>query len=184
MTSFDLGADDTIFPDLPLWRDMRVIRSTDPVALPFQDKSYSVVLSCGVFEHVTEGDKPGDEIGSLREIARVLEPDGLFLIYQLPQRSAWQEALIRRFRLGYSHPRRFSRREIAELLSENGFDVERVRHANMVPKNLSGMPPTVKSWHSRLTPALAALDALASRLPGLNLLSGTLEVTARSRCTE
>ena len=184
VTSFDLGADDTRFPDLPFWRDMRVVRTTDPISLPFADTSYSAVLSCGVFEHVTEGDTPGDEIGSLREISRVLEPGGAFLVYQLPQRSAWQEALIRQFRLGYSHPRRFSKREIAEILTENGFAVERVRHANMVPKNLSGMPPTVKSWYGRLTPALAALDALTSRLPGLNLLSGTLEVTARSGCTK
>ena len=179
VTSFDLGTDDVKFPDLPLWRGLHVVRTTDPIALPFAAGSFTAVLSCGVFEHVTEGDTPGDESASLREIFRVLRPDGLFFVYQLPQRQAWQEALIRRFRLGYSHPRRFSRREIVAILSENGFVVQRVRHGNMVPKNLSGMPGWIKSGYRHATPILALCDTLCCRVPGLNRISGTLEVVAR-----
>ena len=179
VTAFDLGTEDIKLPDLPLWRGLQVVRTTDPIVLPFAAGSFAAVLSCGVFEHVTEGDTPGDEIASLREIFRVLRPGGLFFVYQLPQRTAWQEALIRRFGLGYSHPRRFSRREIAALLSENGFVVQRLRHGNMVPKNLSGMPAPLKNWYRHAAPILALCDTLFCRAPGLNLLSGTLEVTAR-----
>src|SRR4051812_8195121 len=105
VTAFDIGAADAALPDLPLTRDLRVIRTTHPTTLPFADTEFDVVLSCGVLEHVDELSRPGNELISLNEIHRVLRPGGWFAIYQLPQRHAWQEALNRRLGVGYSHPR-------------------------------------------------------------------------------
>jgi hypothetical protein len=57
-------------------------------------------LSCGVRGHLDKFGQPGNEVESLRQIARVLRPSGHFLIYQLPQRLTVQEAIARAVKCG------------------------------------------------------------------------------------
>ncbi len=180
VTPFDIGPADARLPDVPLTQALPLImHSLDPVSLPFDAASFDVVLSCGVLEHVDELSQPGNELKSLAEISRVLRPGGLFLIYQLPQRYAWQEAVIRRLRLGYSHSRRYHASEIAAMLQSAGFQVQRIRRANLIPKNLTGMPAGVRRLYNRFSRALIGLDGWLCRIPGLNRLAGVLEVKAR-----
>src|SRR5215210_4587981 len=80
VTPFDIGTPETILPDIPLCRRLSVVRSAERTTLPFEDAAFDYVLSCGVLEHVEEGNMPGDEVRSLQEIARVLRPNGIFLI--------------------------------------------------------------------------------------------------------
>src|SRR5579862_6647551 len=115
VTPFDIGDVDKRLPNIPLCRDLEVVRTTHPTDLPFGDGSFDAVLSCGVLEHVDEFSAPGNEVKSLREISRILRPGGHLLIYQLPQRYAWMEAIVRRLRLGYAHPRRYTLAEITGM---------------------------------------------------------------------
>jgi SAM-dependent methyltransferase len=178
VTSFDIGeAPPAGGPNLGL--ALSVVRASHPTALPFADQSFDAVLSCGVLEHVDEFSAPGNERASLEEIARVLRPGGAFLIYQLPQRYAWQEAIIRRLRLGYAHPRRYTIGEITRLLQSTGYIVGRVRRANLLPKNLTGMPEGIRTAYSRMSKALLGLDRGLCAIPGLAHLAGVLEITAR-----
>jgi SAM-dependent methyltransferase len=179
VTAFDVGTLDAALPDLPLTRGLRVVRTTHPTRLPFEDASFDVVLSCGVLEHVDEFSQPGNELLSLKEIHRVLRPHGWFSIYQLPQQHAWQEAISRRRGVGYSHPRRFTAREIRALLERTGFRIRRLRRNNMFPKNLTGMPESVRTLYSRVARGIVGLDGLLSRAPGLNRIAGVLEVLAQ-----
>jgi len=189
VTAYDIGEPDERLPDLPLGRELEVIRTPHPTALPFTDGQFEAVLSCGVLEHVDEFSQPGNERISLREIARVLrspdpvsgKPGGIFLIYQLPQRYAWQEAVIRRLKLGYAHPRRFTAAEIRHVLAETDYEVLRVRRANLIPKNLTGMPQRVRQLYNRVGRSFITLDGWLSNLPFLRHLAGVLEVTARRR---
>lgn len=179
VTAFDVGEPDKHLPDLPLTRNLGVIRSTHPTQLPFPDDAFHTVLSCGVLEHVDEFSEPGNEVISLREIRRVLKPDGHFLIYQLPQQYTWQEAVTRTLRLGYSHPRRFTEREIRKLLHLTGYRVERLIRNNMLPKNLTGVPNGVRSLYSRFSSIILRADAALSAVPLLNRLAGVMEIVAR-----
>jgi SAM-dependent methyltransferase len=176
VTAFDI---ESKLPDIELCRGLDVVCATHPVNLPFEDQTFDCILSCGVLEHVDEYSEPGNEKKSLRELARVLRPDGYLLIYQLPQRHAWQEAIIRRLRLGYAHPRRYSASEITEMLREAGYTVLRIRHANLIPKNLTGMPQIIRATYSRASRVLIALDGILCRIPVLNRFAGVLEVTAQ-----
>ena len=178
VTAFDIGPADKTLPDIPVCRGLQVVRTQHPTKLPFEDASFNAVLSCGVLEHVDEFSEPGNESKSLAEIARVLRPGGAILIYQLPQRYAWQEAIIRRFRLGYAHPRRYTAGEIAQMLHRVGFQVKRIGRANLVPKNLTGMPSQLRALYSRLSRPLIAADMLLVRVPLLNQLAGVLEIAA------
>jgi SAM-dependent methyltransferase len=181
VTPYDLGQPTDRLPDIPLCRTIEVIRTPYPTALPFATGSFATVLSCGVLEHVDEYSQPGNERLALRELHRVLRPGGSLLIYQLPQQGAWQEAVIRRAKLGYAHPRRYTSREIQAMLREAGFGVRRIRRANLVPKNLTGMPAALREAYSRLSRPLIAIDGLICRLPLLNQIAGVLEIEAVSR---
>ena len=154
------------------------MRTPERTALPFPTASFDAVLSCGVLEHVDEHSQPGDELKSLCEIARILRPGGLLLIYQLPQRYAWQEALLRRLKLGYTHPRRYTAAEIVHLLCLTGYRPRRVRRANLIPKNLTSMPTRLRTLYSRFSRPLIMADGWLSQLPPLNQVAGVLEVTA------
>ena len=182
VTSFDIGAPDTTLPDIPLCRDLAVVRSEHPTQLPFPSASFDAVLSCGVLEHVDEySGKVGNENRSLLEIAHILRPGGQLLIYQLPQRGAWQESLIRRFKLGYAHPRRYTKREIQQMLRTAGLDLVSVRRANLIPKNLTGMPARLRRVYSRFSHILIAADGRLAQVPGLSQVAGVMEITARKR---
>ncbi len=183
VSAFDIGAPGTQMPELPVCRDLAIVRSDHPTALPFETGTFDTVLSCGVLEHVDEFSQLGNELISLHEIGRVLRPGGTLLIYQLPQKFAWQEAMLRLLKLGYAHPRRYTATEITGMLNKTGYEVQRLRRANLVPKNLTGMPNVVRQTYSRLSRILIWADGLLSQAPLLRQLAGVLEVTAH-RTTE
>jgi SAM-dependent methyltransferase len=181
VTSFDVDAGYGNLPDLPLTQTFKRILGEHATQLPFEDRSFDAVLSCGVLEHVDEFSEKGNELKSLREIARILNERGQLLIYQLPQQLAWQEALARQLRLGYCHPRRYTAREITGILTTCGFDVLTLRRANLIPRNLTGLPRIVRRTYSRFSKVLSALDEVLCRIPGLNRFAGVLEITAVKR---
>ncbi len=178
VTSYDVRDAGDELPKTPLSRTFQRTTSQDPTHLPFASQSFNAVLSCGVLEHVDEYSSPGNERISLKEIARVLKPAGRFLIYQLPQRHAWQEAIIRRFKIGYAHPRRYTGGEIDRLLADAGLHRTVMRRANLIPKNLTGMPHAARRAYSALSRPLIAADGIISQLPVLKHVAGVLEVTA------
>jgi hypothetical protein len=55
----------------------------------------------------------------------------------------------------------------------------RLRRANLVPKNLTGMSATVRRVYSRFSRSLIAADGYLAQLPGVNQVAGALELTAR-----
>jgi SAM-dependent methyltransferase len=182
IVSFDIGPDETRLPNIPLCEGLEVVRTVHPTDLPLTDRSFGAVLSCGVLEHVDEcSGVVGNERKSLAEIARVLEPNGLLLIYQLPQKAAWQEALVRKLKLGYSHPRRYTAKEIKEILERAQFSVVSINRSNLIPKNLTGLPVAFRTAYSRFSRPLMWIDSMLCRIPLLNRIAGVLEILAVKR---
>ena len=64
------------------------------------------------------------------------------------------------------------------MLRAAGYSVVRVRRANLLPKNLTGMPNLVRKAYSRFSKTLLAVDAALSAVPGLRAVAGVLEITA------
>jgi SAM-dependent methyltransferase len=120
----------------------------DPVTLPFPAASFDAVASVGVLEHVRE--TGGSEGASLREIARVLRPAGVFVCYHLPNRHSLIESLARRLPGKYHHLWRYTRRDVEALVRGADLELLEVRRYGLLPRN---------SAHRLLGPLRAARAA-------------------------
>jgi len=83
-------------------------------AIPFQSHFFQTVVCTETLEHVT------DVTGSLKEIARVLRPDGLFVV-TVPDGSVDLES---------AHVHRFKESRLVALLSRQFEDINVERHVN------------------------------------------------------
>jgi SAM-dependent methyltransferase len=112
---------------------------TEVGRLPYPDAMFDVVIGSGVLEHVAlEGE-------SLRELYRVLKPDGLLVVTYLPYAWSWNEWRLRRQRSPGFHRRLYTRGETVRTLLKWGFyPLELEFHTFVAPFN----PPLVrlKEW--------------------------------------
>ncbi|HEY4364809.1 MAG TPA: methyltransferase domain-containing protein [Bryobacteraceae bacterium] len=93
---------------------LRYRRLDHITALPYEDASFDAVVASGVLEHVAM------DYESLRELYRVLKPNGRLIVTYLPNRTSYAEWRLRRSG-GAFHHRLYSRREMASLLLHSGF---------------------------------------------------------------
>lgn len=171
VTSYDIGHP-AFAAHLPISRDLHAIVGSDPVDLPFPRNHFDAVLSCGVFEHVV------DENGSLNELNRILRPQGLFLLYNLPNKYSYKEALIENMHWGYTHERKYTFARMQKLLADHGFYMSKAQWGGMLPHTLTGFPPCLRILYDRGAPAWMRLDTTVSRVPFLNRFAEALEIVA------
>lgn len=150
--------------------NIEIRHSPEPVELPYENAEFALVLSCGVLEHVS------DPEGSLREIRRILAPGGRLLVYNLPNRFSYLERIARHTGRYYhgalEHDRVYTRRSARRIVSEAGFEVESVRRANLLPLSI----PDARL--NRIAPQVWGASRSLRFVPGLSLLSTTIEVDA------
>lgn len=172
VSSFDYGPD---APDreepLPRFPELTAYLSSDPIRLPYEDASFSAVLSCGVLEHVLS---PPD---SLEELRRVLRPGGRLYVYKLPNRFSYLELIAKRSKRMYFHGQLpndtlWTVGRVRRMLELHGFDVLEVELANMLPLTAGGR--LARSQGDRIWAASRAL----SRLPGARQLATNVEAVA------
>lgn len=173
VTAFDYRPDaEEGLHSLQRYPHLRAHISHDPRRLPFADRTFDAVLSCGVLEHVEDPD------ASLAEISRVLVPDGTFYVYKLPNRTSYLEAIARRAGLyyhgAYEHDRLYDERSARELLSRHGFAVQEMRLTNMLPLTLTG--PAA----DRAAGTIWAANVALSRVPRLTRFATNVELVART----
>jgi SAM-dependent methyltransferase len=136
---------------------------SDPRSLPFPDMSFDAVCGIGVLEHVHE--TGGGDLDSLKEIARILRPGGVFACAHLPARHGWIEPAGRM--LGVSehfHSRRYSGRDIRNLAHAAGFVLEDRWRYNFLPRNqLRRLPAPLKDTRAGAA-AIDLVDLAATAL--------------------
>jgi SAM-dependent methyltransferase len=121
----------------------------EPVKLPFKDRSFTMVFSIGVLEHVHE--EGGNQEESLKEIHRILEDDGLFLCFHLPNKYSAVEFLANTIKSNlknnfYTHTKKFTKRDIQKWAIDNNFQVTEFGRYNFLPRNyLKKLPRVIKN---------------------------------------
>jgi SAM-dependent methyltransferase len=93
-----------------------VIPLEHPYRLPFDEKSFDVVVSFGVLEHVQ------NDAESLKEIYRVLKTNGLFFCFFLPYKYSWRQNL-EHIRGHYYHDRLYTNKKVKELIKTAGMSM-------------------------------------------------------------
>lgn len=153
---------DLLGVECPLLEGIDLVPLNDPVKLPFETASFDVVTSFGVLEHVPQ------DLASMKEIKRILKPNGLFYITFLPYPFSWTQALTR-MRSSYEwrdyHDRFYFQRTLQGLAPKAGFSIAGLWFAQLFPKN---------SVPRALDPVLEPLDRMLCNTP-LRYLATNLE---------
>lgn len=161
----DGGEDSAFHQSAPILQE----RGIHPVPLrhafelPFDDASFECVTSFGVLEHVPQ------DVESLKEIRRVLTPNGLLYVSFLPYRTSWTQALARLLGDQY-HDRLYGVGQVRRLARDAGFEVVGMHLGQLLPKN-----PVPRQLSAFLEP----IDQVLCRYTPLALLATNLEVLMR-----
>jgi SAM-dependent methyltransferase len=114
-----LSGCDFVDPErLRVFHDFAGLRYTplsDPSRLPYADASFDAVVGSGALEHAVM------DYESLKELYRVLRPDGVLVITYLPNRLSVEEWHARAVRRSVFHRRLYSLHDARQLLLHTGF---------------------------------------------------------------
>jgi SAM-dependent methyltransferase len=133
----------------------------EPVKLPYADATFEGVFSVGVLEHVREFG--GTELGSLREIGRILKPGGHFVCYHFPN----QGSLVERVNTAakrHFHLYRYTADDIRALCRDAGLELREVRRYAALPRNVFGRLPRPLNARASLAHAYDLLDNTLGRV--------------------
>jgi 2-polyprenyl-3-methyl-5-hydroxy-6-metoxy-1,4-benzoquinol methylase len=103
-------------------RGVTHVAAADMDRLPFGASAFDIVLMLDVLEHFA------DEAAVLRDVRRLLRPDGTLLV-SVP---AFQ-ALFSEHDVAVQHVRRYAASQLGRALQSNGFVVRRLTYTNVAP---------------------------------------------------
>jgi SAM-dependent methyltransferase len=141
-------------------RGLSKVKQGEAETLPYEDASFDLVTGLDVVEHLD------DDIAGLREMRRVLRPDGRVLLFVPAFMFLWgvQDDISH-------HRRRYTIPQLRQRLSEAGFTVERATYANItffppiligrILMRLTGLRPA-----SENNITIGALNGLLGRILG------------------
>jgi SAM-dependent methyltransferase len=101
-------------------RGLDQVRQGEAEQLPYEDSKFDLVTALDVVEHLD------DDLSGLKEMRRVLHPDGRALIFVPAFMFLWgvQDDIS-------NHRRRYTLRGIKDVLQSAGFELERATYANI-----------------------------------------------------
>ncbi len=102
-----------------------------PDVLALEDNSCDIFLSSGVLEHVRDEGETTEEV-ILREVYRVLKPEGALVIWNLPCIYSLSEGLAQ-LSGKWHHTYRYGERDIVTLLESAGFSVSVCKAHKFLP---------------------------------------------------
>lgn len=154
------GQDSAFHQEAPILREqgLDVVPLEHPWQLPFPSGSFDLVVSFGVLEHVPH------EHESLKEIARVLKPDGLFFFCFLPYWLSWTQRLAHLVGDRY-HARLYDLRGTRDMFAKAGLKLSAAWHAQLLPKNALPYSPAMERL-DRLLTDWTPMKYLATNLEG------------------
>jgi 2-polyprenyl-3-methyl-5-hydroxy-6-metoxy-1,4-benzoquinol methylase len=96
--------------------------------IPFEDNFFDVIIAYAVLEHIDDKNIPK----VMKEIKRVLKPNGHLLISRLPRKLSYIEYLAKLMKIGH-HKRLYGDKEIINLLKKNSFLIKEFCFSDLVP---------------------------------------------------
>ncbi len=113
-------------------------------ALPFDDHSFDCVIGSGVLEHVAM------YYESLKELYRILKPNGRLIIANLPNKFSCAEFMSRNFGKG-GHQRLYTKSKISSMLKSAGFLPLMIKRRHLLPSSrLKPMTRMLSRYEQRI----------------------------------
>jgi len=113
--------------------DIDIIKLHHDYILPFDNASFDVVLSFGVLEHVP------NNLESLKEITRILKPNGLFFCFYLPYKWSYIQH-IAHLRGNWYHSKLYGKKQVKNLMKKVDLEILDIWHRALFPKKLFVLP--------------------------------------------
>ena len=144
-----------------LWKLLKLerfdIRIMNGENLSFMDKTFDVILSFGVIEHVN------DDIQFLKEANRVLKDDGKILIFNLPNKYSFTEIIAGLIGME-NHKKRYSLKDLNLKLKYSGLKIRRYHREFLIPAQFNQLSIRLNKFLNKYTKIIIRLD---------NMLCGT-----------
>ena len=131
--------------------------------LPFDNESFDCVIGAGVLEHTAM------DYESLKELFRVLKPNGRLIITYLPNKFSYTEFLARNFRKRDFHRRLYTVAKISTMLMHTGFYPLSIKRHRLLPSNSL----------TSMTRFLSPYESLIDEIWPLNIFGGDIIVVAQ-----
>ena len=168
----------------PLFKSARLTYSplTHPYQLPYEDSSFDTVIGNGVLEHAA------NDFESLKELYRVLENDGFFIITFLPNHYSYTEFINEFFYRFISkkhifHRRRYRLKEIKSMLLHSGFEPISSGYHQVIPSltSVQRLHPKLFKLLFPLVQWLMSADLLLQKVWPINQFASNIFVIAQKR---
>jgi SAM-dependent methyltransferase len=132
-----------------------------------------IVISSGVLEHTFECGV--SEAAALREIYRILSPNGKLFIWNLPTKWGLVDN-VHKLLGGFYHNRRYTFDDTVGLLNNSGFDILKMEKHDL-------LFPRIKEWISKVLPPDIVFygDCLLSKLPFISILASNFTIVAQKK---
>jgi SAM-dependent methyltransferase len=162
---YGCDVDDAAYPIFFDFAGLNYSKLIHPFLLPYEDDSFDVVIGSGVLEHV-----PNDS-ESLKELYRIIRPNGYFMMTMLPNRYSYTEWLNRRLK-NPSHLRLYSLAEAGRMFMHHGFRPVVLGYHQIVPTLSSPAGGIFNStFANRFVEQIFGLNAFLEKLWPVNRLS-------------
>ncbi len=116
--------------------EYRIGKFSEPVKIDFPDNYFDSVVSVGVLEHVR--DTGGNEVGSLKEVKRILKPGGTFICYHFPNKYSWIETIASVVPNKHHHVYRYTKSMIEEFCNKSGLELVEWGRYGFLPRTQLG----------------------------------------------
>jgi SAM-dependent methyltransferase len=140
------------------YSEIQYFQLSELVALPFADDDFDCVIGGGVLEHTAM------DYESLKELYRILKPDGTLILTYLPNALSYAEFVGREIRKRDFHLRRYSPSSISSMLKHAGFNPVKVRRYRFLPTNAL----------QSITRRLSQFEPVIDRIWPFNLFCGDI----------
>ena len=154
----------------------------DAIKLPFKSNSFDSITAFGSLEHIgidlydvkgiiSSEKKRVIDIKVLSEVHRVLKLGGYFFIFSLPNRYSSTEFICKL--LGRDHAKKYTAKEIKDLLVISGFDIVKMYRLGLFP--IQFISVHLKSIMDKTYGAYNLLDYHLSKTP-IGLISQNINI--------